>query len=117
MVWLAVAGLGVYDCDKGLRVWPLRRQNSSPEVGRGMKRTNSKAKSAALLGVAFDNDDGHKRLTRGQNFVLVGGSQNSHAVMQETAVKVNEKLGQRGKQLHEVSSRELVEIFQEISDR
>ncbi len=29
---------------------------------------------AALLGLAFDAQDGHKRITRGPNFLLAGGS-------------------------------------------
>ncbi|MEQ8209521.1 MAG: hypothetical protein RH917_06790 [Lacipirellulaceae bacterium] len=67
-------------------------------------------RNAALLGLAFDAEDGHKRLTRGKNFVLAGGSEETHGVMQETAIKVNEKLDARGKQLGEVSPEELRDI-------
>ena len=38
-----------------------------------MKAANGPKKSAAMLGVGLDNDDGHTRMTRGQNFLLVGG--------------------------------------------
>ncbi len=31
--------------------------------------------SAMLLGVGLDNRDGHQRITRGDNFCLVGGSE------------------------------------------
>jgi len=71
-------------------------------------------KSAALLGVAFDHQDGQTRLTRGKNFVLVGGSEQTHTVMQETAVKINEHLDKRGKRLEEVSIRELRDICHEV---
>lgn len=67
-----------------------------------------------MLGLGLDASDGHKRLTRGKNFVLVGGSEETHSVMQETAIKLNEHLDRRGKQLHEVSPRELGDIFREI---
>ncbi len=73
-------------------------------------------KSAALLGLGLDNDDGHTRLTRGKNFVLYGGSEQTHSVMQETAVKINEHLDKRGKQLEDVSARELREICSEVRD-
>lgn len=73
-------------------------------------------KSAALLGVGLDNEDGHKRLTRGKNFVLVGGSQDTHAMMQETAVKVNERLDKQGRQLEDVPVRELRDMLQEVRD-
>lgn len=69
-----------------------------------------------MLGLAFDNDDGHKRLTRGKNFVLLGGSQQTHSVMQETAVKINEHLDRRGKRLEDVSTRELRDICRDVTD-
>lgn len=81
-----------------------------------MKATKQATKSAALLGVGLDNEDGHKRLTRGPNFVLVGGSQETHTVMQETAIKINEQLDRRGKRLEDVSTHELRDICQEVTD-
>jgi len=79
-------------------------------------RASERSKSAAILGLAFDNKDGHTRLTRGENFVLCGGSQETHAVMQETAVKINERLDQRGKRLTDVSIGELREICRDVSE-
>ena len=81
-----------------------------------MKATNKDRRSAALLGLAFDNDDGHTRLTRGKNFVLYGGSQETHIAMQETALKINEHLDRRGKRLEDVSLRELRSICRDVSD-
>ncbi len=78
-------------------------------------RASGKPNSAALLGVGLDNADDQTRLTRGKNFVLVGGSQDTHAMMQETAVKINERLDRDGKRLEEVSVRELREICQDVS--
>jgi hypothetical protein len=72
-------------------------------------------KSSALLGLAFDNDDEQTRLTRGRNFLLVGGSQETHSVMQETAIKINEHLDKRGKRLEEVPLGELREICQGVA--
>jgi hypothetical protein len=67
--------------------------------------------------LGLDGDDGHTRLTRGDNFVLFGGSQETHAAMQETAIKLNEKLDSRGRRLQDVSAKELHEIWREIHDR
>ena len=72
------------------------------------------ARQAALLGLAFDADDGQKRITRGPNFLLAGGSDETHGVMQETAVKINEHLDRAGKQLADVSVGELRDIVAEI---
>jgi hypothetical protein len=81
-----------------------------------MKASRPPRKSAALLGVGFDADDGHTRLTRGKNFVLVGGSRETHSAMQETAVKINEHLDRRGKRLEDVSIPELRDICREVRD-
>ena len=79
-----------------------------------MRATNEVRKSAALLGLAFDSADGDTRLTRGKNFLLVGGCQETHAVMQETAVKINEQLDKRGQRLEDVSGPELRTICHEV---
>ncbi|MEN6406662.1 MAG: hypothetical protein ABFC77_09335 [Thermoguttaceae bacterium] len=80
-----------------------------------MKAANpGSKKSAALLGLAFDNHDEQTRLTRGKNFLLVGGCRETHAVMQETAVKINEQLDKRGKHLEDVSPRDLGEICRDV---
>jgi len=53
-------------------------------------------RKALMLGVGLDSD-GHKRLTTGPNFILAGGSQETHEVMTEKAIKINEKLAAKGK--------------------
>ena len=68
---------------------------------------------AVMLGVGLDSD-GHKRLTTGPNFALVGGSQETHEQMTEKAVKINEKLKARGKQLETVTREEFDDIAQEV---
>ena len=82
-----------------------------------MKPAHPSRKSAALLGLAFDNEDGHTRITRGKNFLLMGGSHDTHAVLQETAVKVNEQLDRRGKRLEDVSVGELRDICRDVVDK
>ena len=81
-----------------------------------MKAAHPPRKSAALLGLAFDHEDGHTRLSRGRNFLLCGGSHETHAVMQETAVKVNEHLDRQGKRLEDVSTGELRDICRDVTD-
>lgn len=78
------------------------------------KRKQKKKPQSGLLGLAFDAKDGQKRITRGPNFVLAGGSQETHGVMQETAIKINEHLDRRGKQLGDVSVDELRDIVSDI---
>ena len=68
------------------------------------------------MGIGFDNKDGHKRITKGENFVLVGGSEETHERMTETAIKVNEKLSSKGKTLDSISREEFFDIVSECSD-
>ena len=72
----------------------------------------NKAK-AILLGVGLDSD-GHKRVTTGPNFALIGGSKETHEEMTEKAVKINEKLKAKGKELHEVTHEEFDDIAQSV---
>jgi hypothetical protein len=72
-----------------------------------------KKRKAMMLGVGLDSD-GHRRLTTGPNFALVGGTEETHEVMTEKAVKINEKLKARGKQLEEVSRDEFDDIAHEV---
>jgi hypothetical protein len=66
-------------------------------------------RKGVMVGVGLDTD-GHKRLTTGTNFVLMGGSQDTHEVMTEKVIKINEKLAAKGKQLEDVSSEEFDDI-------
>ena len=66
-----------------------------------------------MLGLGLDSD-GHKRITTGENFALVGGSQETHEVMTEQAVKISEKLAAKGKRLEEVSPQEFEDIARSV---
>jgi len=69
---------------------------------------------ALLLGLGLDNQDGEKRVTVGKNFLLVGGSNPTHEMMQEKAIKFNEQLDKRKKRLEEISADEFHEIADNI---
>ena len=75
--------------------------------------SGKKRHKAVILGVGLDSD-GHKRLTTGPNFALIGGSKDTHADMTEKAVKINEKLKRAGKCLATVSHEQLDEIAQSV---
>jgi hypothetical protein len=72
-----------------------------------------KNRKAVMLGVGLGSD-GHKRLTTGPNFALVGGTSETHEAMTEKAIKINEKLKSRGKQLETVTHEEFDDIAQEV---
>ncbi len=88
----------------------MSKKPSKP--ARTAKPAKAKTKgTAGLLGLALDNDDGHKRMTAGEQFMLVGGSEETHGRMTETVVKTFEELKRRHKRLETVEPKELVEIL------
>ena len=72
-----------------------------------------KKRKATILGLGLDSD-GSKRITTGGNFTLVGGSKDTPEHMTEKAIKINEKLKARGKQLDNVSREEFDDIAHEV---
>lgn len=68
------------------------------------------------MGLGLDSD-GHKRITTGPNFALVGGTQETHEVMSEKVIKINEKLKTKGKQLEDVSREEFDDIADSVGLR
>lgn len=76
----------------------------------------SKKKRSIMLGLGLDAD-GHKRVTTGPNFLLMGGSQETHEAMTEKVIKINEKLATSGKRLEEVSREEFDDIAHSVGLR
>jgi hypothetical protein len=74
-------------------------------------------KIAGLVGFGLDNQDGHKRLTTGEKFAIVGGSEDTHGRMTETVIKTFEVLKQKGKDISEVGVRELSDIVAKSAPR
>lgn len=81
------------------------------------KKKKKPTRAAGLLGIGFDNEDGHKRITTGEQFAIVGGSEETHDRMTETVVRTFEELKQRGKQLQQVEPGELAEILHRSTPR
>jgi hypothetical protein len=71
----------------------------------------NKEQIVGFLGVGLDNKDGHQRITRSEQFLLVGGSEETHERMQDTAIRFEQDLRQRGKRLQDTSTKEAVELL------
>jgi hypothetical protein len=70
-----------------------------------------------LFGVGLDVTDGHKRVTQGESFVLLGGSAETHERMIDTVVVVTERLHRQGRQLRDVSADELTNMLRDASTK
>jgi len=84
-----------------------------PEGGGPVSQNEARDKPQVLgfLGVALDNEDGHKRVTQSESFLLVGGSEETHEQMQDTAIRFEESLRERGKRLRETSPDEAADLL------
>jgi hypothetical protein len=65
-----------------------------------------------LLGLGLDSD-GHVRATRGEDFVLLGGSEKTHEEMQERVGRFRETLGKMGTDLQRASNEQVREAANE----
>ncbi|MGF1483674.1 MAG: hypothetical protein ACFBZ8_04855 [Opitutales bacterium] len=63
-----------------------------------------------LLGVGLDHKDGHKRITQGEGFSIVGGSQETHERMTETVLKTSEALERKGKRIRDAEPKEVADL-------
>jgi hypothetical protein len=80
------------------------------------RQLRSKPEVVGLFGVGLDNQDEHKRITRSEEMLLVGGSQETHEKMQDVAIRFSESLKNRGKSLREASVEEVLDLLHEATD-
>ena len=80
------------------------------------KKKDDKPQVVGLLGVGLDNKDGHKRITRSDEFLVVGGSQETHEKMQDVVIRFSETLRGRGKRLKDASPEEVIEILHDATE-
>lgn len=74
-----------------------------------MPRANPK-KIIRLLGVGFDADDGHVRITKGENYDVLMGSDESHEYIQQLILKIEDALAAHGLSLDELTPEEFQEF-------
>ena len=65
-----------------------------------------------LLGVGLDSD-GHVRATRGEDFVLFGGTEKTHGRMQEHVERFQNTLGKMGTDLQRATKEQVREAAEE----
>jgi hypothetical protein len=77
------------------------------------KKRRSPKRLVGFLGVGLDNADEDYRLTRSEHFLLVGGSEETHERMQETAIKFAEALRRQGRTLGDTPIKEAIEMLRQ----
>ena len=77
----------------------------------------SRETRTGVLGVGLDAKDGHKRVTQGDDFLLVGGSHETHERMQDMVVRMSERVKRKGKTFRDLSKEEFADIARESLER
>ena len=89
---------------------------SVPNEGKKPRKPRRKREVTGLRGVGLDNQDGHTRITKGTDFVLVGGSAETHERMQDFTIRLTEKLAKKGKRIADAHVQELRDLAEELRD-
>jgi hypothetical protein len=76
--------------------------------------TGTRKRIIRLLGVCFDGDDGHVRITEGKDFDILMGSDESHEYMNLLINKIEEELARRGLHLDQLNPDQLGDLVREI---
>ena len=74
--------------------------------------TGKRKKIVRLLGVGFDAEDGHVRITQGENYDVLMGSDQSHEYIQQLLQKIEAQLENRGLSLDDLTPEQLGEFVQ-----
>ncbi len=86
----------------------------APRPAKKRRARRSRARVVGLLGVGLDGKDGQTRVTKGDEFVLFGGSAETHERMQDLAMHLSERLRKTGKRISDATLSELSRLVREI---
>lgn len=82
---------------------------------RSMKPSDNPQKIQTILGFGLDHVDGHIRLTRGDDFTLMMGSQETHEEMAQVLTQVEKRAEEKGKSLSDLSKEDFQAIARELN--
>lgn len=68
-----------------------------------------------LIGVGLDANDGHKRITKGDDFSILGGSEETHDRITETVIKTSEELSTKGRSIRNADPEEIRDLVMKHS--
>ena len=95
----------------------LPSDDSGPTKPQPKPRKKSKPVVLGLLGVGLDGKDGHTRITKGEDFVLFGGSAETHEKMQDFTIRLTEKLQKKGKRIRDAEPKEIRDIAEDLDSK
>ncbi|RLA17544.1 MAG: hypothetical protein DRQ56_09050 [Gammaproteobacteria bacterium] len=76
--------------------------------------TGKRKKIVRLLGVGFDAEDGHVRITNAEKYDVLMGSEQSHEYIQQLIDKIEAQIENRGLALDDLTPEQLGEFVQAV---
>ena len=67
-----------------------------------------------LLGVGFDTEDGHVRISKGEKYDVFMGSEESHEFIRKLIQDIEDTLEQRGLSLDDLTPGEFAELVESL---
>ena len=86
------------------------RKPNPEEAPKARRKRRPRAVVEGLIGVGLDAKDGHTRITKADNVILLGGSEETHERMQEFTIRLGERMKAKGKRFGAVSPKELRDL-------
>ena len=78
-------------------------------------RSEKRKKIIRLLGVGFDSEDGHVRITKADKYDVLMGSEESHEYIQKLIGKIEAELKSRGVSLENLTPEEFTQIVESLT--
>ena len=76
---------------------------------------SKKDRMVGMLGLGMESEDGHIRISKGDHFKIVMGSEEAHEAMLKLCIEINKALEQEGRTLEELSREEFIELLGRIT--
>ena len=86
-------------------------------VAMETRRPKIRRKKGLLVGIRVEKGDGHSRVSRGKDFVALGGSKEGHEHLRETVAEISDEVKRRGRHMGEVRPEEFREILQRAVEK
>ena len=75
----------------------------------------NRKKIIRLLGVGFDAEDEHVRITQGRKFDIIMGSEESHNYIQQLIQRIEDSIQERGLSLDELTPEEFTRLVETLT--
>jgi hypothetical protein len=77
-------------------------------------KQSGQSRVVGLLGVGFDTEDGHIRITQADDYNVYMGSGETHTALQNMCRKIEETVKAAGRSLSDYSPEEFMEMMQTL---